>query len=201
MLEEAKISLRNSKIFFRKMISEQNMKNMILLHGMSFTSNNWVQLNAFQTFANAGFNVYAPDYPGFGKSEGNPEYQLDSNFSNGSKFILDFTEELKLSKSNIVGPSMGGGIVLRTLIDYDIISSGIVIAPAGIQQMIKDLHKIKVPLLILWGEKDQVINKENAKLLLGAVPESTLVMVPDGGHALYLEKPNIFYSEVMKFIN
>ena len=200
MLEEAKISLRNSKIFFRKMISEQNMKNMILLHGMSFTSNNWVQLNAFQTFANAGFNVYAPDYPGFGKSEGNPEYQLDSNFSNGSKFILDFTEELKLSKSNIVGPSMGGGIVLRTLIDYDIISSGIVIAPAGIQQMIKDLHKIKVPLLILWGEKDQVINKENAKLLLGAVPESTLVMVPDGGHALYLEKPNIFYSEVMKFI-
>ena len=201
MLEEAKISLRNSKIFFRKMISEQNMKNMILLHGMSFTSNNWVQLNAFQTFANAGFNVYAPDYPGFGNSEGNPEYQLDSNFSNGSKFILDFTEELKLSKSNIVGPSMGGGIVLRTLIDYDIISSGIVIAPAGIQQMIKDLHKIKVPLLILWGEKDQVINKENAKLLLGAVPESTLVMVPDGGHALYLEKPNIFYSEVMKFIN
>jgi pimeloyl-ACP methyl ester carboxylesterase len=201
MLEEAKISLRNSKIFFRKMISEQNMKNMILLHGMSFTSNNWVQLNAFQTFANAGFNVYAPDYPGFGNSEGNPEYQLDSNFSNGSKFILDFTEELKLSKSNIIGPSMGGGIVLRTLIDYDIISSGIVIAPAGIQQMIKDLHKIKVPLLILWGEKDQVINKENAKLLLGAVPESTLVMVPDGGHALYLEKPNIFYSEVMKFIN
>lgn len=200
MLEEAKMSLRNSKIFFRKMISEQNRKNMILLHGMSFTSNNWVQLNAFQTFANAGFNVYAPDYPGFGKSEGNPEYQLDSNFSNGSKFILDFTEELKLSKSNIVGPSMGGGIVLRTLIDYDIISSGIVIAPAGIQQMIKDLHKIKVPLLILWGEKDQVINKENAKLLLGAVPESTLVMVPDGGHALYLEKPNIFYSEVMKFI-
>ena len=201
MLEEAKMSLRNSKIFFRKMISEQNRKNMILLHGMSFTSNNWVQLNAFQTFANAGFNVYAPDYPGFGKSEGNPEYQLDSNFSNGSKFILDFTEELKLSKSNIIGPSMGGGIVLRTLIDYDIISSGIVIAPAGIQQMIKDLHKIKVPLLILWGEKDQVINKENAKLLLGAVPESTLVMVPDGGHALYLEKPNIFYSEVMKFIN
>ena len=200
MLEEAKMSLRNSKIFFRKMISEQNRKNMILLHGMSFTSNNWVQLNAFQTFANAGFNVYAPDYPGFGNSEGNPEYQLDSNFSNGSKFILDFTEELKLSKSNIVGPSMGGGIVLRTLIDYDIISSGIVIAPAGIQQMIKDLHKIKVPLLILWGEKDQVINKENAKLLLGAVPESTLVMVPDGGHALYLEKPNIFYSEVMKFI-
>ena len=200
MLEEATMSLRNSKIFFRKMISEQNRKNLILLHGMSFTSNNWVQLNAFQSFANAGFNVYAPDYPGFGKSEGNPEYQLDSNFSNGSKFILDFTEELKLSKSNIIGPSMGGGIVLRTLIDYDIISSGIVIAPAGIQQMIKDLHKIKVPLLILWGEKDQVINKENAKLLHNAVPKSTLVMVPDAGHALYLEKPNIFYSEVMKFI-
>ena len=200
MLEEATMSLRNSKIFFRKMISEQNRKNLILLHGMSFTSNNWIQLNAFQSFANAGFNVYAPDYPGFGKSEGNPEYQLDSNFSNGSKFILDFTEELKLSKSNIIGPSMGGGIVLRTLIDYDIISSGIVIAPAGIQQMIKDLHKIKVPLLILWGEKDQVINKENAKLLHNAVPKSTLVMVPDAGHALYLEKPNIFYSEVMKFI-
>lgn len=201
MTEEVTLKLMDSKIFFRKLVSEKNSKNLLLLHGMSFTSNNWVQLDAFQMFAKAGFNVYAPDYPGFGKSDENPEYQLNGNFSNGSRFILDFTRELNLSKFAIIGPSMGGGIVLKTLIDLDIISSAVVIAPAGINQMIKDLHRIKVPLLILWGDNDQVINKENGKILRDAVSKSKLVIIHDAGHALYLEKPHIFYSEVMKFMS
>jgi pimeloyl-ACP methyl ester carboxylesterase len=201
MTEEVTLKLMDSKIFFRKLVSEKNSKNLLLLHGMSFTSNNWVQLDAFQTFAKAGFNVYAPDYPGFGKSDENPEYQLNGNFSNGSRFILDFTRELNLSKFAIIGPSMGGGIALKTLIDLDIISSAVVIAPAGINQMIKDLHRIKVPLLILWGDNDQVINKQNGKILHDAVSGSKLVIIHDAGHALYLEKPHIFYSEVMKFMS
>ena len=201
MIEEVTVNLGHSKIFLRKMISEKNNRNLILLHGMSFSSNNWVQINAFQTFAKAGFNVYAPDYPGFGKSEEDPEYQLDSTFSNGSKFVHDFAEKLKLPKFSIVGPSMGGGIALKTLIDYDAVVSGIVIAPAGIHQMMKELNKVKVPLLILWGDNDQVIDKENAKLLQNAVSGSKLVIVPGAGHALYLEKPEIFYSEVIQFIH
>ena len=67
--------------------------------------------------------------------------------------------------------------------------------------MMKELNKVKVPLLILWGDKDHVIDKENAKLLQNAVSGSKLVIVPGAGHALYLEKPEIFYSEVIEFIH
>jgi pimeloyl-ACP methyl ester carboxylesterase len=51
------------------------------------------------------------------------------------------------------------------------------------------IAKISVPVLILWGEKDQVIPVENAHRFKKALPASTLEIYPELGHVPMEENP------------
>lgn len=42
----------------------QSAGNVLLLHGQSFTSKNWVDIKTMQIFAAAGYHVIAVDLPG-----------------------------------------------------------------------------------------------------------------------------------------
>jgi pimeloyl-ACP methyl ester carboxylesterase len=96
---------------------------------------------------------------------------------------------------------MGGGITLRTLIDYpDIVSSAVVIGTSGVEPMKDDLPRVKVPLLIFWGEFDDVIKKEDGVLLKNLVKNSELKIVPGAKHAAYLDNPSFFFDEMKKFL-
>jgi pimeloyl-ACP methyl ester carboxylesterase len=96
---------------------------------------------------------------------------------------------------------MGGGITLRTLVDYpDIVSSAVVIGTAGVEAMKDDLPRVQVPLLILWGEFDDVIKKEDGVLLKNLVKNSELKIVPGAKHAAYLDNPSFFFDEMKKFL-
>lgn len=64
----------------------------------------------------------------------------------------------------------------------------------------KDIRKNKVPVMIVWGQDDQVIpvkQSENASKLLGG----ELHIFEDCGHMAYVEKPNKFNDLVIKFLN
>ncbi|MHB8361214.1 MAG: alpha/beta fold hydrolase [Thermoplasmataceae archaeon] len=201
MIEEKRTFLRGAEVFYRKSEKDGNKHSLILLHGMSFTSKNWAQIDAFDILSNAGFNVYSPDFPGFGNSMKNSEYEITRNFSKAAEFITDFAKELGIFNFSIVGPSMGGGIVLSALLNNkNMILSGIVIGAAGISTMNEKLRTIETPLLIFWGENDFVISKEQGKILHDLVRGSELIIVPEAGHALYLEKPSVFFKEIIRFL-
>ncbi|MHB1492432.1 MAG: alpha/beta fold hydrolase [Thermoplasmataceae archaeon] len=200
MPEKDSILLRGSEVFYRKETRRKNSRNLVLLHGMSFTSYDWKKINAFNLFSLAGFNVFAPDYPGFGNSKENEEFKITPDFSNTSKFVAEFTSGIGLENFSIIGPSMGGGIVLRSLLDLNNISSAVVIGAAGISNLSKNLEKIKTPLMIMWGSNDQIIDAGQATILNKAVHNSKLVIVPDAGHALYLEKEKVFFDAVIPFL-
>ncbi|EQD75635.1 alpha/beta hydrolase fold protein [mine drainage metagenome] len=108
MIEEKRTFLRGAEVFYRKTEKYGNKHSLMLLHGMSFSSKNWAQIDAFNTLSNAGFNVYSPDFPGFGNSMKNSEYEITRDFSKASEFVTDFAKELEISNFSIVGPSMGG---------------------------------------------------------------------------------------------
>ncbi|EQD75636.1 alpha/beta fold family hydrolase [mine drainage metagenome] len=80
------------------------------------------------------------------------------------------------------------------------ILSGIVIGAAGIGTMNEKLRTIETPLLIFWGENDFVISKEQGKILHDLVNGSELIIVPETGHALYLEKSSVFFMEIIRFL-
>jgi len=63
----------------------------------------------------------------------------------------------------------------------------------------KDLAKIKVPVLILHGRKDKICTFDLAEQMKAAIPGSQLVPFENSGHSLFLEEPEKFNAELIKF--
>ncbi|MEM0155446.1 MAG: alpha/beta hydrolase [Thermoplasmataceae archaeon] len=201
MINETIVNLGGSKVFYRSRIQPGNKVSIILLHGRSFTSEIWIDSGAFEKFAELGMNIYAPDYPGFGNSTDDNLYKFSRNFKNSSKFVFDFASKLGLDQFMLMGASMGGGIALRTIIDYpELVSSAIVVGAAGVGAMRDELAKIGSPLLIIWGENDDVIKKDDGVMLKGLVRNSDLEIIDGATHAAYLDNPQGFFDKVASFV-
>jgi len=91
-----------------------NGKTVLLLHGKNFVAMYWEQ--TANDLAKAGYRVIMPDQIGFGKSSkpGNIQYTFQLLAQN-TKAVLD---ELKISKTSILGHSMGGMLATRFALMY-----------------------------------------------------------------------------------
>ena len=62
------------------------------------------------------------------------------------------------------------------------------------------VRDLRMPTLILIGSGDIADNQAVAGALLMAIPGAARVVVPDTGHLMYLEKPEVFSSLVSGFL-
>ena len=67
--------------------------------------------------------------------------------------------------------------------------------------MREHLHKIQVPTLIVAADEDYLTPIQNQKALHDALSHSELVILPGVGHASMYERPLLFTSLVLGFIN
>ena len=58
---------------------------------------------------------------------------------------------------------------------------------------------VNAPVLILWGEEDQWITCNQAYSLQSKITGSKLVTVPNSGHLVIEEKPNVLAAEIRAF--
>jgi pimeloyl-ACP methyl ester carboxylesterase len=196
-VKENKICIGGKSIYYLS-YERGNMRNFILLHDSRQTSASWAGIDALRKIGQWGFNVYAPDYPGFGKSESNDSYNFGSSPSKGASFIGDFAEKLYLSSINIVGPSISAGTALKSIIDYpELINSVIIIGGLGVDRILNEMNRIDRPVLILWGGKDNVVPVDHGIKYHDLIPSSTFVKIDGAGHCIQLE---IFFNNVKKFI-
>ncbi|HMH14061.1 MAG TPA: alpha/beta hydrolase [Edaphobacter sp.] len=65
---------------------------------------------------------------------------------------------------------------------------------------LEDLKKIRVPTLLLWGEKDSIFTRSDQDVLLKTIPHATLKAYPETGHALHWEEPEKFTADLLAFI-
>jgi pimeloyl-ACP methyl ester carboxylesterase len=89
-------------------LSENNNRWVALLHGMGGSTYSWE--NNAQVLCDSGFNVVAVDIPPFGYSDKDPDY----NYSIENRASLIWTLLGRINRNarwNLVGHSMGGGIV------------------------------------------------------------------------------------------
>jgi pimeloyl-ACP methyl ester carboxylesterase len=61
------------------------------------------------------------------------------------------------------------------------------------------LPRITVPTLLVWGELDVRSPLGVAHQFRDAIPDTTLVVIPDAGHVSNLERPGIFNDAVREF--
>jgi pimeloyl-ACP methyl ester carboxylesterase len=64
----------------------------------------------------------------------------------------------------------------------------------------KELHTIKAPTLILWGDQDTILPRSDQEALAAAIPGSRLVVYAGAGHAFYWEEPDRVASDLVAFI-
>jgi|ERR1700733_1292771 len=62
------------------------------------------------------------------------------------------------------------------------------------------VQALRMPTLILTGSGDIADNQAVAGALVMAIPGAVRVVVPDVGHLMYLEQPEIFFGQVSKFL-
>ena len=63
-----------------------------------------------------------------------------------------------------------------------------------------DSLKVKVPTLVIWGEKDQALLTGNLEGLDSYVPDLKVIRVPDGTHWVIHEQPALIASYITTFL-
>jgi pimeloyl-ACP methyl ester carboxylesterase len=62
------------------------------------------------------------------------------------------------------------------------------------------LATLKVPAQVISGDADLSTPPSIARMLAAAIPGSELVVVPESGHSVYWERPDIFNQAILDFI-
>lgn len=63
------------------------------------------------------------------------------------------------------------------------------------------LPTIKIPTLVIWGEKDNITPLTEGELMAKLIPNARLLVIKNAGHFRFLEKPEEFAIHIKKFIN
>jgi pimeloyl-ACP methyl ester carboxylesterase len=61
------------------------------------------------------------------------------------------------------------------------------------------IQQLSQSVLILWGEKDQILNPQEAYKFEERLPDSKLIWVPESGHVSHLEKPTLVAEKIIQF--
>lgn len=61
------------------------------------------------------------------------------------------------------------------------------------------LHRVTVPTLVLWGDKDKLADREYAESYTAALPNASLKVIEGAGHFAFLDKPQAVASAVLEF--
>ena len=64
----------------------------------------------------------------------------------------------------------------------------------------ESLRKIEVPTLILWGQKDRIVPVRFARRLHEDLPKSQLEVIPNCGHFLPEEAPELVVHHILAFL-
>ncbi len=67
-------------------------------------------------------------------------------------------------------------------------------------EMHQQLAEITAPTLVITGEEDVLTPPWYARELAGALPNAHLILVPQAGHALPIERPALFNTRVLAFL-
>jgi len=62
------------------------------------------------------------------------------------------------------------------------------------------LSRIQAPTLILWGVQDLIVDRAEQQLLWASIPQATLRLYSDTGHALHRERPDVFVRHLEAFL-
>jgi pimeloyl-ACP methyl ester carboxylesterase len=76
-----------------------------------------------------------------------------------------------------------------------------IVSPLGQREVLVDrLPSLKVPTLVVWGERDRVFPRSQAREAVTHLPEGSLSLIPGCGHMPHVECPDRFLGALEGFL-
>ncbi len=69
----------------------------------------------------------------------------------------------------------------------------------NLTELEEDLRRLELPTLIMRGEDDPFLNAAISEKLAADIPDSTLVRVPQAGHFIQIDQPDLVVASLRKF--
>ncbi len=66
---------------------------------------------------------------------------------------------------------------------------------------VSELATVRVPTLVLWGERDEVTPIEHSRQIAEGIPGAVLKTIPDAGHIANIDQPEAFNRHVGEFLD
>jgi fermentation-respiration switch protein FrsA (DUF1100 family) len=171
---------------------------------------------------NLGINLFIFDYRGYGRSEGNPSEQGIYLDAEAALAYLHSRKDIERSRIIYFGQSLGSGVAVELATRQPpmalILESAFPSIPSVARQLYPYLpiwpflrtqydsaakiNRINVPLLILHGDKDEIVPLEAGKQLFAAAgADKTFYTIHGAGHNdTYLVGGRDYFNAIASFV-
>jgi len=69
------------------------------------------------------------------------------------------------------------------------------------EDLLPEVSKISQHSLLIWGSDDTITSPSDAILILKSLQNGNLILIPDAGHLVYIDKPNQVSAELDAFLS
>jgi hypothetical protein len=196
--------------------SDSLIKNPLVIvgHGNADVIDRWV--NAVSVLREYGMGVMLVEYPGYGRSTGEPtEESIKRVFVESYDTIIS-RGQIDTDKIVLLGQSIGGGavcnlaeerkvsaiILISTFTNVSVLASDFLIPSFLVKDKFDNLsiiREFKGPTLFIHGVDDDLVPFNESEKLHSAASNGTLVPIR-GGHNLNLHRANFWQKYIVPFL-
>ncbi|XP_078399978.1 putative protein-lysine deacylase ABHD14B [Cetorhinus maximus] len=201
--KEGTVQLEGQQLFYRQMTpTEQPPRlSVLLLHGIRFSSETWLNLGTLQKLAEAGYQAIAIDLPGLGNSKEATAPASVGDLAPDS-FLLGVLKGLELGPVVIISPSLSGMYSLPFLFGHnDMVKGFIPVAPICTEKFSAEQYtSVQTPTLIVYGAEDKPMGEASFNNLKNLANHKVHIM-KGAQHACYLNNPEEWHCTVLEFLH
>ena len=172
--------------------------HLLVCHGNGGNVGGRVRL--VELLAGVGFDVLLFDYRGYGRSTGKPDEE--GTYRDARAALRALQQEVGDAPVIYLGESLGGAVALQLALESP--PAGLVLQSTftSVRDMAREhysllptalvpdayaskerIARLSAPLLVVHGERDEVVPVEHGRALFEAAPEpKELELIPDVGH-------------------
>ncbi|XP_003973378.1 putative protein-lysine deacylase ABHD14B [Takifugu rubripes] len=175
--------------------------SVLLLHGIRFSSENWLSIGTLDTLAKAGCRALAIDLPGLGQSR-SAEAPAAVGELAPAGFLKEVCERLGLLPVVVISPSLSGMYSLPFLHQHqNLVRAYVPVAPICTDKFTAEQYQsIKVPSLIVYGDQDAQLGEVSLRNLSN-LSNHRVVVMRGAGHPCYLDDPDTWHRALTDFLH
>ncbi|XP_029455372.1 protein ABHD14B-like [Rhinatrema bivittatum] len=201
-LTESTFDVDGQSLFYRQAQPAHQPPTLcvLLLHGIRFSSENWLNIKTLSKLAEAGYRAMAIDLPGLGRSQ-QAKPPVPFGQLAPASFLQRVFTALELGPTVVISPSLSGSYSLPFLFQHtELVKAYVPVAPICTEKFTPVQYAgIKTPTLIVYGDQDEQLGEISLNNLKNLANHKVMVM-KGAGHACYLDNPDEWHHGLLDFL-